>query len=51
MPSYESVIELLTNGFQSSEDDNCKNLWASYMYTACRYNLSLKKGISTAKDL
>lgn len=51
MPSYDSVLELLKDGFQSSEKDNCKIIHASYIYTAHMYHLCLKKGISTAKDL
>lgn len=51
MPSYESIPELLQDRFQSSEEDNCKIIHASYMYTAHMYYPCLKKGISIAKDL
>lgn len=51
MSTYDSVLELLKDGFQSSEKDNCKIIRASYMYTGHMYHLCLKKSISTAKDL
>lgn len=42
---------MLKDEFQSSEEDNCKNTHASYIYTVHTYHLCLKKGIRTAKDL